>query len=65
MIKEYFFTGKTTEQALEKATLELNISEDEITYEIDQMPVKGFLGIGGNAAKIKVTVDDGIKETST
>lgn len=48
-------TGKTVEDALMAALVELNVAEDRIEYEIVEAPSKGFLGlIGAKPAKIKV-----------
>ncbi|MDF2686844.1 MAG: RNA-binding protein Jag [Clostridia bacterium] len=49
-----FITGKTLEDALEAACIELNLKREEFTYEIIDYPNKGFLGIGAKHAKIKV-----------
>lgn len=57
MLTEVEKTGKTIEDALQAALAELNVPEDRITYEILEMPSKGFLGlIGTKPAKIRVTV---------
>jgi len=34
-------------------------AEGDVSFEILEMPKKGFLGIGGTPAKVKVIVDDG------
>lgn len=50
-------TGKTIEEALQSALVELQVTEDKVEYEVIDMPSKGFLGlIGTKPAKIKVTV---------
>lgn len=50
-------TGKTIDEAVEKALAELGISKDEAEIEVLIEPSRGFLGIlGGNDAKVKVTV---------
>lgn len=57
MLTEVEKTGKTIEEALKSAVAELAVPEDRVTYEILEMPSKGFLGIIGNKpARIKVTV---------
>lgn len=57
MLTEVEKTGKTIEDALQAALAELNVPEDRVTYEILEMPSKGFLGlIGTKPAKIRVTV---------
>ena len=48
------FTGKTEEEAIEKALRELNLDRDEITVEILERAKAGFLGIGRADAKIRI-----------
>ncbi len=49
-------SGKTIEEALQLALTELNLTEDEIEYEVLEEPKNGFLGIIGNKeALIRVT----------
>lgn len=51
-------TGKTIEEALAAALAELNLTQDQVTYEVLDLPSKGFLGlIGVKLARIKVTVN--------
>ena len=45
MIEEKIFEGKTIEEALEQASIELNIPKDEIKYEVIEEGQKGFLGV--------------------
>lgn len=48
--------GKTIEEALHKALKQLELSEDEVTYEILKAPSRGFLGIiGAHPARLRVT----------
>lgn len=49
-----FITGKTLEEAIDTACVELNLKKEDFTYEIIEYPNKGFLGIGAKPAKIKV-----------
>lgn len=57
MLTELEKTGKTVEEALKAALAELELPEERISYEILEMPSKGFLGLIGNKpARIKVTV---------
>ena len=54
-------TGKTIDEAINKALSELNVSKDDVEIEVLENPSKGFLGIIGNKeGKIRVIV----KETS-
>lgn len=49
-------TGKTVEEALEKALIELGRSADEVTYEVLEAPSRGFFGLfGGHEARLRVT----------
>ncbi|WP_455577667.1 RNA-binding cell elongation regulator Jag/EloR [Anaerosinus sp.] len=52
-------TGKTVEDALRAALVELNTAEDCVNYEVLETPSKGFLGlIGSKPAKIRVTLKE-------
>lgn len=49
--------GKSVEEALEAALAELDVSRDQVDYEIIEEASKGLFGfLGGKPAKIKVTV---------
>ena len=56
MSETYLITAKTVEEAIAIANSEYADEKHEISYEIIDMPKKGFLGIGAKEAKIKVTV---------
>jgi spoIIIJ-associated protein len=47
-------TGKTIEQALETALEQLGLDRDGVSLEILDKPRSGFLGLGGNPARIRV-----------
>ena len=49
-------TGKTVKDAYQNALIQLNVTENKVTYEVIDEGSKGFLGIGCKPAKIKVTV---------
>ncbi|WP_017725799.1 RNA-binding cell elongation regulator Jag/EloR [Halalkalibacterium ligniniphilum] len=50
-------SGKTIEEAVEKAVAELETTRDRITYTVLEEPQKGFLGLlGGKPAVIEVIV---------
>lgn len=52
-------TGKTIDEAINKALNELNVSKEEIDIDILENPSKGFLGIIGNKeGRIRVTVKE-------
>ena len=49
-------TGKTVEEALEKALVALGRSVDEVDYEVLEQPSRGFFGLfGGHMARLRVT----------
>jgi spoIIIJ-associated protein len=56
MSKVVELTAKTVEEAVSLANAQYADANHEISYEILEMPKKGFLGIGAKKAKIKVTV---------
>jgi len=50
-------TGKTIDDALQQALLELGVTQERVTYEILEMPSRGFLGlIGTRPARLRVTM---------
>lgn len=57
MEKFIITTGKTVELAEEAALQELNLDRDSVSVEILDMPKNGFLGIGAQPARIKVTYE--------
>ena len=58
MKKEVIITGKTVEEALASARTQYS-DENDVEYEILELPKKGFLGFGASPAKVKVTINDG------
>lgn len=64
MKRECIAKGKTIDEAIEAAALELGVDRDDMSVEIIDTPFRGFLGIGSTPAKIKATVgeDDEILE---
>ena len=64
MRKEVVATAKTIEQAVEIGAKELNMDIDDVTYEVLELPKKGFLGIGSSDAKVKVTGKKSRSETA-
>lgn len=67
MKREVITKGKTIDDAINAAALELGVDRDDMSVEIIDTPFKGFLGIGSTPAKIKATVgeDDEINEILT
>ena len=55
-------TGKTEEEAIEKALTELGMDRDEVSVEILERAKAGFLGIGATPASVRVSYDDGQPE---
>lgn len=55
MSDEIIITAKTLDEAIAKAEAEYG-DQGDISYDILEMPKKGFLGIGATPAKIRVTV---------
>ena len=60
------FTGKTVDDALTSATIELETTSDNLEYEVIEAGSNGILGIGKKPAKIKarkkVTIEDAARE---
>ncbi len=55
MSEEIIVTGKTVEEAMNKAVAEY--SSKNASYDLIETPKKGFLGIGSSPAKIRVTIN--------
>lgn len=62
MLQSIEVTGENREDAVEKALKQLQLSRDEVSVEVLEREKKGFLGFGGNPAKIRVSYDDGKPE---
>ena len=58
MNETYLIMAKTVEEAIAIANREYAKDGKEVSYEILEMPKKGFLGIGARDAKIKITVTE-------
>ena len=56
MSEEIIVTGKTVEEAMANAVAQYG--SKNASYDIAEMPKKGFLGIGSSPAKIRVTIND-------
>lgn len=57
------FTGKSVEDALTQATVELGLTSDKLDYEVVEKGSSGILGLGAKDAVIKVSLK-GEKKTS-
>ncbi|MBR3895248.1 MAG: protein jag [Clostridia bacterium] len=53
MKKELIATGKTVEEAKNKAAAELGVAVEEIEFEVLEEGKRGFLGIGATDAKVQ------------
>lgn len=61
MLKDVIATGKTIDEAVEKACQQLGVSKDKCSIETINEPKKGFLGFGSVEAKVRVTVKELIR----
>lgn len=57
-MKTIDFTGKSINEAVDKAHEELGIDYADIDFEVIEEASKGFLGIGAKPAKIRVTIKE-------
>ncbi len=55
---EKIFEAKSVKECLNEACKALNVSEEELDYEVLQEPTHGFLGIGAKNAVIKIKFND-------
>ena len=58
MKKESIFTGKTVDEALKLGLAELDLTEENVEWEIIEAEKKGILGIGATPAKIKIVYNE-------
>ena len=57
MEKTLIATGKTIEDAVEAALVQLGLTRDDVTYQVISLPKSGFFGIGAVPAKVQVTYE--------
>lgn len=57
-MKEIIMTGKTIEEAVQKAAEALNVTILDVDYEVLENAKRGVLGIGAQDARVRVTVKD-------
>jgi len=63
-MENYEFEGKTTEDAIENASRELNLPVEELSIDIIEPGSAGIFGlVGSRKSKIRVTVKSPIKKT--
>ena len=58
-------TGKTEDEAIRKALAQLGMDRDDVSVEILERAKSGFLGLGGNPARVRVTYADPAEEAKT
>lgn len=60
MKKEVIATGKTIEDAIVNACTQLGVDREDscVSIEVLETPTKGFLGIGGNLARVNVSFEE-------
>ena len=59
MKNEVIITANTVDEAMAQARRDYGSSENELAFEILEMPKKGFLGIGASDAKISASYTAG------
>ena len=57
MEKSIITTGKTIDDAVEAALVQLGLTRDDVTYQVISLPKSGFFGIGAVPAKVQVTYE--------
>lgn len=57
MQKSIECTGKTEEAAISAGLEKLGLAREEVSVEVLELAKSGFLGIGGNPAKVKLTFE--------
>ena len=63
MIKTIEVTGKTEDEAIESALMQLNLTRDDISVEIVERAKSGFLGLKSSPAIVRVTYEETIDQT--
>jgi len=56
-MRELIKTGNSVEEAIEMALEELDLLQEDVSVEVLEEPGKGFLGLGGKEAKVRVIAD--------
>ena len=64
MKNEVILTGKTVNEVMDQARTQYGGPDKELSFEILEMPKKGFLGIGATPAKVKVTITKALEEVN-
>ena len=50
-------TGRTEEDAIAAALFQLGLERDDVSVEVVERAKSGFLGFGGNPAKVRVSYE--------
>ncbi|MFI3249406.1 MAG: RNA-binding cell elongation regulator Jag/EloR [Eubacteriales bacterium] len=58
-------TGRTEEDAIAAALIQLGLERDDVSVEVVERAKPGFLGFGGNPAKVKIHYEDHQEPTKT
>ncbi len=56
-------SGRTVDEAVEKALAQLGVARSEVDIEVLQEPKAALLGFGGREARIRLTVRPGAADT--
>ena len=54
MKKEVIMSGKSIEEAVGRGARELGLNRDDVSFEVLEIPKKGFMGLGEKGAKVRV-----------
>ena len=55
-MREFEASGKTIDEAIQNGLKKLGVSRDDVSIEVLRTPQRGFLGIGGQDAVVKLTL---------
>lgn len=58
MKREVITTGKNIDDAIEAGAQQLGVDRDDVSVEIIDTPSRGFLGLGGSLAKVRVWIGE-------
>ena len=63
MLKWIETTGRSEEDAIAAALFQLGLDRDDVSVEVIERAKSGFLGFGGNPAKVRVSYEVADEET--
>ena len=58
MVKWIETTGRSEEDAISAALFQLGLERDDVSIEVIERAKSGFLGFGGNPAKVRVSYEE-------